>query len=207
MAPARCRSPQRCRLIATVEAHSRPRLLFARNFLANPRRVGSVIPSSRRLIQRLLGQTDWQRVKVAVEYGPGTGCVTRALLARLGPDARLFAFEINPDFVEFLRSELPDPRLTVVAASAEDVGAVLAAAGFGHCDVAVSSLPFSIMPVAVRRAIVRATARLLPPEGRFIGYQYSTGWLRELRHDFRQVSVQIEPRNWPPAFVFTARAG
>ena len=186
---------------------ARPRLLFACNFLANPRRVGSVIPSSRRLIQRLLGQTDWRHVKVAVEYGPGTGCVTRALLARLGPDARLFAFEINADFVDYLRRDITDPRLTVVAASAETVGAALADAGFTHADVAVSSLPFSIMPVAVRQAIVHATARVLVPGARLIGYQYSTTWLRELRHDFRHVSVQIEPRNWPPAFVFTAHCG
>ena len=185
-------------------SRARPRLLFARNFLANPRRVGSVIPSSRRLIQRLLGQTDWQHVKVAVEYGPGTGCVTRALLARLGPDARLFAFEINGEFVDYLRREITDPRLTVIAASAETVGAALAAAGFSQIDIAVSSLPFSIMPVSARQAIVRATARILAPGARLIGYQYSTTWLRELRHDFRHVSVQIEPRNWPPAFVYTA---
>ena len=185
-------------------ARARPRLLFARNFLANPRRVGSVIPSSRRLIQRLLGQTDWQNVKVAVEYGPGTGGVTRAMLAKLGPDARLFAFEINSDFVDFLRQEIPDPRLTLIAASAETVGTVLAAAGVEYCDVAVSSLPFSIMPVTVRQAIVRATAAILAPGGRLIGYQYSTTWLRELRNEFRHVTVQIEPRNWPPAFVFTA---
>lgn len=207
MAQARRSATQRRRLIAIVEPRRRSHLLFARNFLANPRRVGSVIPSSRRLVQRLLAQTDWHRVKVAVEYGPGTGCVTRALLARLGPEARLFAFEINPDFVDFLRREFPDPRLTVVAGSAEDVAAVLAAAGFGHCDIAVSSLPFSIMPVAVCRSIVRATARLLLPDGRFIGYQYSTRWLRELRHEFGQVSVQMEPRNWPPAFIFTAKPG
>lgn len=192
---------------AVAAQRARPRLLFARNFLANPRRVGSVIPSSRRLIQRLLGQTDWQQVKVAVEYGPGTGGVTRALLARLGPDAQLFAFEINGDFVDYLRRDITDPRLTVVAASAETVATVLAASGFDHCDVAVSSLPFSIMPVTVRQAIVRATASILAPGARLIGYQYSTKWLRELRHEFCQVTVQIEPRNWPPAFVFTAHHG
>ena len=163
-----------------------------------------MIPSSRRLIQRLLGQTDWEQVKVAVEYGPGTGGVTRALLAKLGPEARLFAFEINGDFVDYLRRDITDPRLTIVAASAETVGAVLAAAGLTHCDIAVSSLPFSIMPATVRQAIVRATADILAPGARLIGYQYSTKWLRELRRDFNHVSVQIEPRNWPPAFVFTA---
>ncbi|KAB7647730.1 class I SAM-dependent methyltransferase [Polymorphobacter fuscus] len=186
-------------------ARARPRLLFARNFLANPRRVGSVIPSSPRLVKRLLGHTDWQKIRVAVEYGPGTGCVTRALLARLGPDARLFAFEINGQFVDYLRREITDPRLTVVAASAETVGAALAAAGIDHADIAVSSLPFSIMPVAVRQAIVHATADILAPGARLVGYQYSTTWLRELRHVFRHVTVQLEPRNWPPAFVFTAR--
>ena len=182
-------------------------MLFARNFFANPRRVGSVIPSSRRLIQRLLEQTDWQSVKIAVEYGPGTGGVTRAMLARLGPDARLFAFEINSDFVDFLRREIPDPRLILIAASAETVDATLAAAGITHCDVAISSLPFSIMPIGVRQGIVRATSRILAPGARLIGYQYSTTWLRELRHEFRHVTVQIEPRNWPPAFVFTAHGG
>ena len=185
-------------------ARARPRMMFARSFLANPRHVGSVIPSSHRLIQRLLGQTQWAAIKVAVEYGPGTGVVTRALLARLPADARLYIFEINAEFVEYLRTSITDPRLTVIAASAETVTHVLADAGHAHCDIAVSSLPFSIMPLAVRHAIVQATAAALAPGASFIGYQYSTRWLRELRFVFRRVSVELEPRNWPPAFVFTA---
>lgn len=185
-------------------ARVRPRMMFARSFLANPRRVGSVIPSSRRLIQRLLGQTNWTTIKVAVEYGPGTGVVTRALLARLPLDAKLYIFEINAEFVDYLRTSITDPRLVVVAASAETVTQVLADAGHAHCDIAVSSLPFSIMPIAVRHAIVQATAAALAPGSSFIGYQYSTRWLRELRFVFRRVNVELEPRNWPPAFVFTA---
>lgn len=185
-------------------ARARPRMLFARSFLANPRHVGSVIPSSRRLIQKLLGKTNWAQINVAVEYGPGTGGVTRALLARLGPEAQLFVFEINSEFVDYLRTSIIDPRLIVVAASAETVAEVLAAAGHAHCDIAVSSLPFSIMPVDVRHAIVQATAAVLAPGAGFIGYQYSTRWLRELRFVFRRVTVELEPRNWPPAFVFTA---
>jgi phospholipid N-methyltransferase len=182
-------------------------MLFARSFFANPRHVGSVIPSSRRLIQRLLAPVDWNGIGVAVEYGPGTGVVTRALLARLPADARLYAFEINDDFVEYLRRTIADPRLVVVAASAETVASVLATAGHRQCDIAVSSLPFSIMPVTVRQRIVTATATILAPGAAFVGYQYSTRWLRELRHVFRRVTVELEPRNWPPAFVFTALRG
>lgn len=208
MAQARLGAAQRHSLTGSrlsLAARSRSRLLFARSFLANPRHVGSVIPSSRRLVQRLLDQTDWRRIHVAVEYGPGTGCVTRAILARLGPDARLFAFEINPEFVSYLRREINDTRLTVIAASAESVASVLDEAGLGTCDLAVSSLPFSIMPVGTRKAIVEATSRVLAKGASFIGYQYSTRWLRELRRTFHLMTVEVEPRNWPPAFVFTAR--
>ncbi len=186
---------------------ARARLLFARHFLANPRGIGSMIPSSRRLTQRLLSGVDWPAARIVVEYGPGTGVVTRAILGHMAPDARLFAFEINSDFVDFLRRTVPDPRLTVVAASAETVAAVLAQHGLDHCDAAVSSLPFSIMPPRVRLRILAATARVLAPGAALVGYQYSTRWLRELRRSFGDVAVAFEPRNWPPAFVFTARRG
>lgn len=140
-----------------------------------------------------------------MEYGPGTGVVTRALLAAMAPDARLFAFEINSDFVAYLRQALPDPRLTIINASAETVVAALAAHSISHCDAAVSSLPFSIMPPAVRWGILAATAEILPSGAPFVGYQYSTRWLGELRRSFGGVTMRFEPLNWPPAFVFTAR--
>jgi phospholipid N-methyltransferase len=184
---------------------ARPRLLFAQAFLANPRGIGSMIPSSRRLTQRLLAQVDWNHARTIVEYGPGTGVVTRAILARMAPDARLVTFEINGEFVDFLRRTIPDPRLTVVHASAETVKSALAAADLQSCDAAISSLPFSIMPPRVRLGIVAATLKVLAPGAPLVGYQYSTRWLRELRRAFGEVDVRFEPRNWPPAFIFTAR--
>ena len=184
---------------------ARPRLLFARHFFANPRGIGSAIPSSERLTQRILAGFDWTTVMTVVEYGPGTGVVTRALLQRMAPEARLIAFEINADFVAYLRQTITDPRLTVIEASAETVEAVLQSMGFDACDAAISSLPFSIMPPAVRQGIVAATARALAPGAMLAGYQYSTRWLDELRAGFGAVSVRFEPRNWPPAFVFNAR--
>lgn len=191
--------------IGITVARGRPRLLFARNFFANPRGVGSVIPSSRRLTARLLAAVDWDDARVVVEYGPGTGVVTRALLARMAPDARLFAFETNGEFVAYLRRSITDPRLTVIDGSAETVAAVLEAAGIERCDAAVSSLPFSIMPPRVRLRIVSATAAVLKAGAPLVGYQYSTRWVAELRRAFDHVQIRFEPRNWPPAFVFTAR--
>lgn len=182
-------------------AHPRPALLFARQFLANPRRIGSLIPSSRPLVSRMLAGVDWTRVETAVEFGPGTGVVTRAALARMRPDARLIAFELNPAFATYLARSINDPRLVVLPMSAEHVADHVPQG----CDVALSSLPFSIMPREVRGRILAATARVLKAGAPLIGYQYSPALLAELRAAFRHVGVRFEPRNWPPAFVFTAR--
>ena len=77
-------------------------LLFGRNFLKHPRMLGSVIPSSRFLVDRVLGQVDWPRAGTIVEYGPGVGTLTREILRRLGPEATLVAIETNGDFVSYL---------------------------------------------------------------------------------------------------------
>ena len=46
-------------------------LLFGRNFLKHPRMLGSLIPSSRFVVDKVLGQVDWGRARTIMEYGPG----------------------------------------------------------------------------------------------------------------------------------------
>ena len=58
-------------------------LLFGRTFLRHPRMLGSVVPSSRFLISRILRQADWGRTRVVVEAGPGVGTLTTGILDRL----------------------------------------------------------------------------------------------------------------------------
>ena len=57
-----------------------PRWQFLRGFLKNPVMVGSVIPSSRILIDKMLGPVDWAETRLFVEYGPGVGTFTRPIL-------------------------------------------------------------------------------------------------------------------------------
>src|SRR6478735_9233211 len=61
-----------------------PALLFGRTFLRHPRMLGSVVPSSRFPISRVLRQADWGRTKVVMEAGPGVGTLTGPILDRLG---------------------------------------------------------------------------------------------------------------------------
>jgi phospholipid N-methyltransferase len=180
----------------------RPDWLFARQFLAHPRRVGAVVPASRALVARLVAGIDWAGVETAVELGPGTGVVTRAMLARLPATARLHVFEINPAFAAHLARHIGDPRLIIHTASAEHLGDRLG----GQADAMISGLPLAAMAPALRHRILAAAAAALKPGALLTGYQYSPLLMGELAARFGHVGWRLEPRNWPPALVFTARA-
>src|SRR5689334_8644662 len=130
----------------SMTAAPRELLLFARNFVKHPKMLGSAIPSSRFLVNRLLRQVSWPRAQVILEYGPGVGTFTREILRRMRPDARLIAFETNRDFVRFLRRRIDDRRLHVVHGSAADAAIVLRDCGHTHADYVISGIPYSTMP-------------------------------------------------------------
>lgn len=176
--------------------------LFARNFFKHPKMLGSLIPSSRFLIDRLLERVDWGRARVIVEYGPGVGTITEKVLWQMRPDATLVVFETNGDFVRFLEESLADPRLHVIHGSAEDIGDVLERLECGPADYVISGIPFSTMPEDVRERILNATRTALRPSGTFLVYQFSAKVWPHLQRVFRHVHRDFEVRNVLPAWLF-----
>lgn len=182
----------------------RSRLLFAREFLKHPILLGSALPSSRFLVQRLLRQVDWPRTRVLVEYGPGVGTFTGEILNRLRLDAQLVAIEMSADFVEYLRREHRDPRLVVVKGSAADVRRILRERQLGHADAIISGIPFSTIPQRERERILVESKRALHPGGRFLVYQFTSTVQRDLERVFGPTERDREPLNILPATIFTA---
>ncbi|MCE8019420.1 methyltransferase [Halomonas sp. MCCC 1A11036] len=176
--------------------------LFARNFFKHPRMLGSIIPSSSFLVRRLLEPVDWERARVVVEYGPGVGTITREILSRLHPDATLVVIETNDDFVDFLNRSLSDPRLKVIAGSAETILAELERLGLPAADYVVAGLPFSTMPAEIRERILKGSHEALGPEGAMLIYQFSPKVSSDLRQTFTRVESTFEPINIPPARVY-----
>ena len=87
--------PEDARLPSSPLKPLSERLLFASNFLRHPNMLGSIVPSSRFLVDQVLELIDWGRARVIVEYGPGVGAFTREILRRMRSDARLVAIETN----------------------------------------------------------------------------------------------------------------
>ena len=56
------------------------RLAFLRGYFSRPKEVGSFIPSSRFIENRIVNTAALKTAKLAVKLGPGTGGSTKALL-------------------------------------------------------------------------------------------------------------------------------
>jgi phospholipid N-methyltransferase len=175
-----------------------PFLLFAKNFLQHPRMLGSVIPSSRFLIQRILDRIDWVHARVIVEYGPGVGNVSQQLLRRLHPEGRLILVEMNEDFVALLGERIHDPRVTVVQGSAANIRQILR-------DLKIAGIPYSTIPIYLRRRILRESRAVATEGGEVIVYQFMRTIERHLHDCFDEVEPDFEALNLPPARVWYCR--
>lgn len=166
--------------------------------------VGSIIPSSRLLIDRMLEPVDWANCRLFVEYGPGVGTFTRPILDQLSPDALLVTIDTNEDFTRFLERSIPDPRLVAITGSAAEVERLLAERGLGKADYVLSGLPFSTLPPGVGDAIAGATSKIIRPGGAFLIYQFSPKVLSFIEPRFDRIERGFEWRNLPPATLFWA---
>jgi phospholipid N-methyltransferase len=149
----------------------------------------------------LLRSIDFDRARTIVQLGVGTGCITRELLRRLRPDARLISIEVNGVFVAECR-QIRDPRLVLRHDCAGSLPRVRRELGLGDIDYIVSSLPLAIMDDQLVDRILAVSQASLAPHGMFLQYQYSLKHRAALRRRYRDVRLDFTIRNLPPAFVY-----
>jgi phospholipid N-methyltransferase len=184
-----------------------PRAKFLAEFLRHPGKIGSAVPSSRQLIDRMLAPIDWAAVETFVEYGPGVGPFCRPILERLNLNATYIAIDTNPDFVSYLRRSVTDARFHAVQGSAADVASILASHGLETADHVLSGIPFSTLPAGVGERIIEKAHDVLRPGGAFLAYQTSSRVRRLLDPVFPRIDHAMAWWNLPPAHLYWAWKG
>lgn len=177
------------------------RIEFLRESFRNLRSMGSVAPSSRFLCRAVASKINPLKANVVVELGPGDGVITRFILNRLKPDARLIIFEINPVFVEKIHTNFDDPRMTIIHDSAENMGQHFQAMGIREVDYFISGIPFVMLPELLTERISSECWVWLREGGKFVQFHYSPLLLRLYRRIFGNIDVEVVPLNIPPAIV------
>lgn len=176
--------------------------VFLQGFIEHPVMVGSIIPSSRFTIAKMLAPVKWNECKLFVEYGPGVGTFCRPVLERLPRDGTLIVIDTNPLYIDYLKATISDSRFIPVLGSAADVVDIVRAHGHDHADYVLSGLPFSTLPDGVGPAIAAATHHVLRPGGAFLVYQFSARARDYMARHFTHIDQGFEALNVLPCKLF-----
>ncbi len=187
-------------------------LSFLKEVFRANKSTGAIAPSGRQLADMVTEMAQVSKSKVIVEYGPGTGVFTEAILAKKREDAYFIALEVNEEFVKVTKDRFPQAH--VYHDCAQNTRKYLEEAGYSGCDTIVSGLPWTRFDGALQDEILEATFDVLEPGGRFVTFAYAMSpYVPSGRKFFKEKLVERFGevkrsehiwKNIPPCVVFIA---
>src|SRR6201981_1613711 len=175
--------------------------LFFKRFSKRPFQIASIVPSSKALVERVASKMDFSQPRVIAEYGPGEGVHSREIARRMSGDSHLLLFELDAAFSRALERQFAsDRRVHVIHGDAASLPYELKRRGFASCDYILCGIPFSILKIEKKPALLRKTYDALKTDGKFIIYQV-TNELRQHATVFQRDESEYFLQNIPPMFI------
>jgi phosphatidylethanolamine/phosphatidyl-N-methylethanolamine N-methyltransferase len=181
---------------------------FIRGVLRHPLKTGAIAPSSPYLAREMLKHWPKEQGQLVVEFGTGTGAITKKINERL-KGQQFLGFELNQDFIQLLQKKYP--HLDICSRSAADLLEELHKRQLEHANLIVSGLPWSIFSDELQDSILSATANGLAPNGVFSTFAYvhalklkqAKAFTLKLDKHFEKVQTsKVIWRNLPPAIIY-----
>lgn len=172
--------------------------VFLSEMFRRPGEVVAIAPSSRAVARKMTEGLERVAGPV-IEIGPGTGAITRAILARGVAPARLTLFETNPRFCTALRQKFPG--VSVLNRPAQDIRD----SGLRGVGAVISGVPVLARP-QIQREVVGRALDVMAPGGIFVQITYSPAAPISPQMQ-AELGVRAQRRgvvlaNLPPAHVF-----
>lgn len=186
--------------------------LFFKRFLANPGIIGALLPSSPALCREICSHINIESAEAIVELGPGTGVITDEILARINPQTKFVAIELDNKMYESLHKNRP--YLNIVNDSAANLPAIMKNADIKQLNAIISGLPWAAFPEKLQTAILGAIVDSLCEGGYFTTFAYLQGLLlpagqrfkKLLKASFKEVNIsRVVWKNIPPAIVYRCK--
>ncbi|TJV72511.1 MAG: methyltransferase domain-containing protein [Mesorhizobium sp.] len=179
-------------------------LKFFKGWIDKPKTVGSIVPTSSITARKMASIVNPRSGLPVLEVGPGTGVITRAILAQGVKPENLYAVEYSTDFVRHLRGLYPG--VNVIEGDAFNLSATLGDKRDMVFDSVVSGVPLLNFAVAQRIAYIESLLDRIPA-GRPI-VQLTYGPLSPIpagRGDYTVEHFDFIFRNIPPTQLWIYR--
>ncbi|MBR0261536.1 MAG: methyltransferase [Selenomonadaceae bacterium] len=183
------------------------RILFLKKFIDEPKKIGSLTPSSKFLARKMLQNLPWKNFSHIAELGAGTGIFTEQIIERKSPACKCLIVEQDFSMQHLLKEKYNNPpRSNLIFDSfAEDLYETLQEINFPPLDCVISGLPFANMEKDLQRRIIENVHCSLKRDGIFVMFQYSLQMKKLLNEYFSSVETSFFLLNFPPAFVYLCK--
>ena len=179
-------------------------LKFFKGWMDKPKAVGSIVPTSSITARRMASVIDIDSRLPVLEVGPGTGVITKAILARGVRPENLYTVEYSTNFVRHLRRLYP--AVNVIEGDAFNLADTLGDKRDMTFDCAISAVPLLNFPVGRRIAYLENLLERIPT-GRPV-MQITYGPLSPVpagKGDYTVKHFDFIMRNIPPAHLWVYR--
>ncbi|MCM2472533.1 methyltransferase domain-containing protein [Rhizobium sp. CG5] len=179
---------------------------FFKGMMDGPKTVGSIIPTSSVTARKMASVIDLSSGLPVLELGPGTGAITKAILARGLPPERLVAVEYSTDFYQHLQRTYPGVQL--INGDAFDIEKTLGDLKDLTFDCVISAVPLLNFRMEERISLLESLLDRLPA-GRPV-MQISYGAVSPIiaqPHRYHIQHFDFIVRNIPPAQLWTYSRG
>lgn len=179
-------------------------LRFFKGWMEKPKAVGAIIPTSSITARRMASVVNPASGLPVLELGPGTGVVTRAILAQGVAPEKIYAVEYSREFVAHMRHAFPG--VNVIQGDAFNLDRTLGENSGLKFDCAISAVPLLNFPTSKRVEYINGLLDRLPV-GRPV-IQITYGPLSPVptrRGEYTVEHFDFVIRNIPPAQLWVYR--
>lgn len=182
-------------------------LVFLGKFFQQGVRIASVWPSSKSLCKATVKHIDWDKAKVIVELGAGTGPVTEVIVANLKPHTRFITIERDEDLYNIVAERCAGmPNVEVLHRDAGDLEKILQERGIEKVDYIISCLATPSLPEQVRENVWQSVRKYLSPHGVYSQItEFPLIYWKYYKNFFHNVDFKFVVANFPPAGVYHCR--
>lgn len=176
-------------------------LLFIKRALKNPRSLGAVAPSSKKLGYFMCQQVICGPDEYILEVGAGTGSFTKILYeSGLNLD-HLIVVELDPELANYLKKKFP--KVMVIEGSADNLEKILPAHTIGNIRTIISGIPMVNLSKNLQKSIIESCFKVSTPLAHMLQFTYSP-ILPFPAKEFHLLSQRLGTvyLNFPPATIW-----
>ena len=175
---------------------------FVKESLKNLKEVGTIFPSSKFIIEKMVAPINFEKKLTILELGSGNGVITKQLLEKMSSDSQLICFETNKKFYQELK-KINNEKMILINNSAEKMKSYLNEFEIEKVDYIVSSVPLVSLPKETTNKILSVSVEILGKSGKLIQLQYTKLLDKKLKSYYNQIDIQFTPKYYLPAFIYT----